>query len=156
MNRAWALLLCCAGCDDACARLVYVDLYGPDATTRTVIVNAQACPEEQVGLQLAVGPSLDPEQAVTVGLPVIPAGACWQVGHPDAQWGTEFTPTKYGSAEPWPEFAVALIAEGQVVDAVWTSWLTRQNITAPLRRDEAGGWHEVASFGGDCSLFPAP
>lgn len=167
MNRLAALLLAPAAlaaaattiaCDfeTGCARLVYVDLYGPDATTRTVIVNALACTEDQPGLWLRVDPAEGPDASTFVALPTVPKATCLQVGHPAVQWGTEFAPAVLGGDVPWPDFAVTLGHGETDVDAMTTASMQRRDPAAPLRADTDGGWHEVAWYGGDCSLLSVP
>lgn len=143
-------------CDDSCARLVYVDLHGPTASERTVIVNALACDEDQHDLWLRVGPSEDPAESTFVALPTVPAGTCFQAGHPDVQWGVEFVKAEFGGADPWPEYAAALGQDLDYIDAMSTVDMQRRDVAAPLRADSEHGWHEVAWYGGDCSLLPAP
>lgn len=151
-----AVALLTSACDDDCVRLSYVDLYGPDATSRTVVVNALSCLEDREGLWLHAAPLAGSASGTLVNITTIPAGTCLQVGHPAVQWGTEFVPAVFGGASPWPEYAVRVGSEGVVLDEMTTSGVARRDVASPLRADEDRGWHPVGSYGGQCALLAAP
>ena len=142
-------------CDQPCARLAYLDMYGPDETSRTVVINALDCPVDQVGLWVQAGPSDESGAASSNMIPVVKAGTCMQVGHPSMQFGVEFVPEPFGDATPWTDFNVLLGSGFEILETMTTVGMERDPMT-PLRADVAGGWHEVAGYGGDCSLLPVP